>query len=73
MGDFIFFLTFCLGGHNIKRLMAETGVQVTPHPDDVGTWTIFAPNRFKHKRLSNLLKEILYRLKNLQSSKNAIN
>jgi hypothetical protein len=44
----IFLLTSGLGGHNIKRLMAETGVQVTPHPDDVGTWTIFAPNRYLH-------------------------
>jgi hypothetical protein len=38
-------LNFFPGGHNIKRLMAETGVQVTSHPDDVGAWTIFAPNK----------------------------
>jgi len=34
-----------LGGRNIKRLMAETGVQVTPDADNSGLWTIFAPNR----------------------------
>lgn len=26
--------------------MAETGVQVTSDPDNVGVWNIFAPNRF---------------------------
>ena len=40
------FAVFCSGGHNIKRLMAETGVQVTSDPDNVGVWNIFAPNRF---------------------------
>ena len=34
-----------IGGSNIKKLMAETGVQITSDPNDAGTWTIFAPNR----------------------------
>lgn len=33
------------GGINVKRLTAETGVQVTPDPVEVNTFTVFAPNQ----------------------------
>jgi len=32
------------GGANIKRLLVDTGVQVTSNPTEDGVWNLFAPN-----------------------------
>ena len=33
------------GGINIKRLLVDTGVQVSAHPSEQGAWNLFAPNQ----------------------------
>merc|ERR1719357_378292 len=47
------------GGINLKRLMVDTGVQVTPHPTDQGTWNLFAPNAEAMEEANEAIEAIL--------------
>ena len=47
------------GGVNVKRLMAETGVQINPDPSDLNAWTVFAPNSDAMAEAREIIDKIL--------------
>jgi polyribonucleotide nucleotidyltransferase len=47
------------GGINMKRLTAETGVQLTQDMEDSGTFTVFAPNKDAMFEAEEMMKKFL--------------
>ncbi|KAI1295584.1 Polyribonucleotide nucleotidyltransferase 1, mitochondrial [Halotydeus destructor] len=47
------------GGQNLKRVMAETGVQVTQDPENVNKYIIFAPSKQAMEEASELIEKSL--------------
>jgi polyribonucleotide nucleotidyltransferase len=48
-----------VGGQNLKRLLVESGVQVTPHPEDSSAWSLFAPNMDAMTEGKEIIEKIL--------------
>ena len=47
------------GGVNLKRLMAETGAQLTQDVDDANSFTVFAPNSEAMKEAEDMMQSFL--------------
>ena len=47
------------GGSNLRRILAETGVQVNQSPEDVSKFNLFAPNAEAMSEAKEIIKKLL--------------